>query len=249
MTNVAQVPRSTELLAADGKSASDAALHLFNDLRFAALWLWASGTTAARPANPYLGQLYFDTTLGYIVECTAIGAPTAGTPATWTQLVPPAPAPNVVPLFDHFADVSTTGTGVTTLYSDTIAANQLVTNGDKLHAWYGGSTTATNTGTREWFMTFAGTNILDTTAQATSQQWSWSIVADIIRESSTVVRVLTVFNASKTNGNTTLMPIVKYTRITGLTLSGTNALILQGQPSVATNDITASMGSVVYTVA
>lgn len=170
MTNVAQVPRSTELLAADGKSASDATLHLFNDLRFAALWLWASGTTAARPANPYLGQLYYDTTLGYIVECTAVGSPTTGTPATWTQLVPPAPkAPtyglatgqtlssNV--LVDLTGLVLAMGVGTWTFIA-TISANNTSANALKLAVNHTGTVTTVDT---TQFGQLSGTTLAATT--------------------------------------------------------------------------------------
>jgi hypothetical protein len=55
-------------------------------VRFAVLWLWASGTTAQRPVNPVLGQLFWDITVGGLVVCTNPGSPTTGTPATWAPI-------------------------------------------------------------------------------------------------------------------------------------------------------------------
>lgn len=158
------------------------------------------------------------------------------------------PVPSSMPraIFDHFADSATSGTGVVNLYSDTIAANQLANNGDKLRAYYGGLTSVTNTGTREWFVTFAGTQILDSRAIGTSQSWHWKISVDIVRDSSSSVRCIAVWEAAKSDGNQVAQPVVKETKITGLTLTNTQALVLQGQASVAGNDITATQGLVEF---
>jgi hypothetical protein len=58
---------------------------------FVKLWtrvkdVWSSGTTVARPTDPFLGQLYFDTTLGYLVMAVAVK--TGTTAAVWE----PAPS-------------------------------------------------------------------------------------------------------------------------------------------------------------
>jgi hypothetical protein len=148
-------------------------------------------------------------------------------------------------LFDHFASVTTSGVAVTTLYSDTIAAGQLANNGDKLHAWYAGTMSVTNTGNRDWFLSFGGTTIFDTGGVGNSQNGSWFMNAEIIRESSTVVRC-SVSSIASRGTTVTVYSLTNFTRITGLTLSNTQALVLSGQASVAGNDITAAMGFVQF---
>lgn len=55
---------------------------LLNDLKNACLTLWNSGTTAQRPVDPVLSQIYFDTTTAGFVYCSAIRA--GAVPAVWT---------------------------------------------------------------------------------------------------------------------------------------------------------------------
>ena len=72
-------------------------IQLLNDLRNGTTSLWASGPTTQYPTDPYLGQLFFDTTLGAIVYCSAVriaGSP--ATPAVWTQLT--AGSSSVIPI-------------------------------------------------------------------------------------------------------------------------------------------------------
>jgi hypothetical protein len=67
--NVTPVGRQLQsLLQGDFQSS----LQLLGQLRDAALTLWMFGTTAQRPINPVLSQLYFDTTLGAFVYCSAV---------------------------------------------------------------------------------------------------------------------------------------------------------------------------------
>lgn len=64
--------------------SSQPMITLLNDLKNAALTLWNSGTTAQRPVDPVLSQIYFDTTTGGFVYCSAIRA--GAVPAVWTPL-------------------------------------------------------------------------------------------------------------------------------------------------------------------
>ncbi len=153
--------------------------------------------------------------------------------------------------FDHYADAGNTHTdGVTydSLYSDTTAANTLATNGDKLKAEYAGIFVSSATATREIQVLFGGTVILDTGALTTSAADSWDINVLIIRESSTVVRCQATINVSTSTG-TGGFTDTTYTRITGLTLTGTNILLIQavsGGVGAAANDIVAKLGTVMY---
>lgn len=95
--NVSDIPQPKGWLDATGKVLSQVAQHLLADLRFAALWLWASGSTSQRPPNPVLGQIFYDTTVGALFYCSNPGTPASGTPATWA-LVDAAPVAQIIPV-------------------------------------------------------------------------------------------------------------------------------------------------------
>ena len=91
--NISDLPIPTAWIVKDPKTGepklSAQAIQIMTSLRWAVLQLWASGTTAQRPANPVLGQDFWDTTLNQKVICTNPGVPTQGTPATWQALTLP----------------------------------------------------------------------------------------------------------------------------------------------------------------
>ncbi len=94
------------------------------------------------------------------------------------------------PKFDHFADAGNTTTTKTDLYSDTLAAGLLATNGDKISAYYGGLFVSSATATREITLSFGGTDIFDSGALTLSLSSAWTIYVDIIRVSSSVIRYM-----------------------------------------------------------
>ncbi len=153
-------------------------------------------------------------------------------------------------LFDHFADGASTSTNGTfdDLYTDTTAANTFNTNGDKLTARYSGIIVASATATRDIKVLFAGTTILDTGALTTATADGFDVSVMIIRESSTVVRCIATIIVSTTTG-TGVFTDTTYTRITGLTLSGTNILKITGAAAAtgaASGDITAKLGTIQF---
>jgi hypothetical protein len=79
--NVSDLPQPGAWI--NGQKMSSIGQQIMAALRFAVLWLWASGPTSARPSTPVLGQLFYDTTLGGLIVCTNAGAPMSGTAATW----------------------------------------------------------------------------------------------------------------------------------------------------------------------
>jgi hypothetical protein len=83
--NIQPISLNETWIGPDGRMTATGQ-QLFNQMYFAIQWLWGSGTTASRPNNPVLGQLFYDTTLGEIIVCINIGSPTTGTPATWAPL-------------------------------------------------------------------------------------------------------------------------------------------------------------------
>jgi hypothetical protein len=151
--------------------------------------------------------------------------------------VPPAS------LFDHFATVSTSGTGITPLYSDTIAGGQLANNGDKLHAWYYGQTASGATGTRDWTISFGGSTIFDTGALGSANVENWWAEVNIIRQNATTVRCGVSMLIGK--GGVTLFSQPLYTAVTA-TLSSPQVLAINGQTTVGAETISATMGFVQF---
>lgn len=126
-------------------------------------------------------------------------------------------------LFDHFSTTSSTHVDGTEddLYSDTIPAATFNVNGDKVVESEQVNFVSHATAARRLKKYFGGTLIFDTGAVTLSAGADFSLRTEVIRESSSVVRVLVT--ASSTSAST--IPYVTYTRITGLTISG--ALILK----------------------
>lgn len=146
-------------------------------------------------------------------------------------------------IFDHYVDVGNSTTTETDLYSDTIPASSLGSNGDKLSAEYGGTFVSSATATRQIKIYFGGTAVFDTGALTLSLSSAWTAYVTIIRVSSSVIRYMISF----TTEGATLAAYTAVGELTGLTLSNTNILKITGQAAgvgAATGDITAKLGSV-----
>lgn len=146
-------------------------------------------------------------------------------------------------LFQHYADAGNTTTSETDLYSDTTPASTFANNGDVINALYSGVFVSSATATRQLKAYFGGTAIYDSGALSISVADSWQLTISIIRESSTVVRCIVDLKV----GGVSVTSSPTYTRITGLTLSGTNILKITGTAAgvgAATNDIVAKSGVV-----
>lgn len=155
---------------------------------------------------------------------------------------------NTGPLFDHYVTVGNVTTGETDLYSDSITASTLASNGDKLEIGYGGSFVSSGTATREVRIYFGGTQIFDTGALTLSLSAAWTAYVEIIRVSATVVRYM----VSMTTEGAALAAYTAVGEVTGLTLSSANILKITGQAAgvgAATNDIVAKMGYVLLITA
>lgn len=148
-------------------------------------------------------------------------------------------------LFNHFADVGNVGTGEDDLYSDTIAAGQLASNGDKLEVEYGGTFVNHATATRQLKVYFGGTQLFATGALTISAASGWTVYVSIIRVSASVVRYMVSMNTM----NAALAAYTAVGEVTGLTLANTNVLKITGEAAgvgAADSDIVAKLGSVVY---
>lgn len=180
-----------------------------------------------------------------VLTFTGAGVPTFSSPPGFkagagTSIAKPGGA-----IFDHFADAGNVTTGETDLYSDSIAANTLNTNGNKIYAQYGGTFVSSATATRDVRVYFAGTSLLDTGALSISTSASWGVSLLLIRVSATVVRYTV---SLQTSGASTA--IYNATgELTGLTLTNANTLKITGQAGgvgAATNDIVAKLGAIYF---
>jgi hypothetical protein len=63
---ISDLPRPQDWLDKAGQM-SNIGTQMMTSIRWACLWLWASGPTATRPINPLRGQLFWDSTLDSFV--------------------------------------------------------------------------------------------------------------------------------------------------------------------------------------
>jgi len=144
-----------------------------------------------------------------------------------------APAEGFSKLATFYTSASTSGTGLTTLYSYTVPANTLLADGDIIEAQYVISSTVVGTFT----ITFGG-NSFTSFEQDFSSTSPCTIKITMIRASSSIVRVI----ISGLYANTTISQ--NYYAWTGYTFSNTNALILKATSPYA-GVITAVSGHVI----
>ncbi len=145
------------------------------------------------------------------------------------------------PIADHYADVPS-GLTETDLYSDTLAADTLAVDGDKITALYACSLIF-STSTKQIRVYFGGTAIFDTGALTISAAGNLVIPVMIMRESASVVRY--AITGISPTASTPEFSVVG--RLTGLTLSSTNVLKITGQTAgtgSAAGDVIAKMGTV-----
>lgn len=133
-------------------------------------------------------------------------------------------------IFDSFTD-TTVGGAEADIYTNTIPASVLNTNGDKLTAVYSGNFVTVGTELTQLKVYFDATgvsNLWDSTALAPATgTTSWRVNVEIIRVSATVVRYTVSLNTSGATGYV----YCTSGELTGLTLSGTNILRIRGTSS------------------
>lgn len=141
-------------------------------------------------------------------------------------------------LFNDYADVATTGSA-TVLATNSIAANTFISDGGTLQVQYFGIM-ASNTNDKALDLTFNSSSIF-TQLYNEALQTSWRLDVTIIRESSSAVKCFTTVFVP------TLNPVVTYTRLTSLSLTGSAYnLQLTGTPT-SSSDITFKFSKGTYT--
>lgn len=148
---------------------------------------------------------------------------------------------NLVPLFDHYTSVGNVGTTETDLYSDTIAANTLAADGDKLEFMYSGTV---DNGTSSIFRVYFGggvSSIYQSDVEGGGDDWT--ITGYVIRVSTSVIRY-------SINLYGTIVPTVgpvSSGEKTGLDLSNNNILKISVEctaPATPNDSAIAVLGSV-----
>lgn len=152
-------------------------------------------------------------------------------------------------IIDHATDYQSVGTTATNLWSsggDSILANILANDNDKIEFYEMGTFSATTTATKRIKKFFGATQIFDSGSLTSTAAGTWEMRGLIIRESSSVVRCsVSMF----TTGISTLIARPQYTRITGLTLTADNAFntsVQAGGTGTANGDITATLSTTQY---
>ncbi len=141
------------------------------------------------------------------------------------------------------ADTGNSTTVETDIYTFTVPASQLGTNGDRVEMEASGAFVSSGTATRQLRAYFGGTMIFDTGALTISLAAAWDIYCIITRVSATVVR----YAVSMTTEGAALAAYTSSGEVTGLTLSNTNIIKVTGTAAgvgAATNDIVCKMGAV-----
>ena len=143
-------------------------------------------------------------------------------------------AQTIRPLFDQYADATTSGTTEEELYSNSITAATLSTNGDKLSIEYAGIFAANGNSKVLRAEIFAAEVVNETFSD---NDVDWEIELTIIRVSNTVVRTQSTVTVDGVTCK------VLYNEITALNLTTTDYdCTLFGRTPTQAGDLTAKMG-------
>lgn len=161
---------------------------------------------------------------------------------TLTQLVTYLQSKFPFQLFTHFADSATSGTGQTALYTDAIAANTLVNNGDRIYACYYATASFGGTGYNATLtLQFAGNTIFNRVL-AVSSPFNYYLEATIAKVTSTTARCSVILNTDDVPGGTAAIVSMLFTDLSGLNFTISNNLVLLGTSSLAGQTVTAKQG-------
>lgn len=150
-------------------------------------------------------------------------------------------------LFDHYQDSASTSVdgSYDDLYSDSIAAGTLYSNGDKLIEYEYLSTVGSATAARRIRKYFGGALIFDSGSLTMSLGGDFRISTEVIRESSSVARCL----VSVVTTSASTVPYVTYTSVSSLSFSSAQILktsVSASGTGAAPGDITNKMASIEF---
>lgn len=173
------------------------------------------------------------------IAFTETGQPTDHLIREGEQIVVAMGASNSRTLFDHWTDISTTGSGDETLHVYRIEAGKFGVNGDKIKAEYSG--VKTNAGNK--FRLHCNSTIVFSTDDFPDStpggDRAWTMDVTIMRKSASVLRFKTTFQTFDTD-NKQELPWPAYYELTGLDLDG-RAYNLEMTGEGATDEVTLKM--------
>lgn len=202
--------------------------------------------------NSGTGQVAYVVSSGGYLGLAIRGATSRSQPLLQLQTSASASLGNVGGcVFDHIADASSTSTDGTfdTIYTDTTVANALAINGDKITFDYSLTVVSSATATRQFKLAFAGITIFDSGALTFAATGTVRIFGYIVRKTSTTCRAMISFRPA---GSSTILGFAQEVYVadgtlTGLTLTGTNVLLLTAAAAstgAASGDIKGVTGTV-----
>lgn len=195
-------------------------------------------------ADIVFSVLYRKLAVTYVSSNGALSTVAADTVFTFA----PSGFPGSLAVADHYADAGSVGTTETDIFSDSIAAGRLATNGDKLIATYAGTCGGAASATKTLRAYFGGTVIFSSGALSFGGNSDWEITVTVIRVSSSVVRCIVALTTTGASGAT----YSQYTQVTGLTLANAQTMKMTGQSGgvgSADNDVTGKLSTVEYVTA
>lgn len=137
-------------------------------------------------------------------------------------------------IFYSTTQTGNSGSSETDLFSSSIAASTLGTNGDSIE-FYAAGTFAATANNKQVRVKFGGTTVLDTGALVVTTASSWRVTGSIIRTGATSQKAIVSYFSS----DATLLETTSYTT-PGETLSGAVTLKVTGQ-ATSNNDIVGEM--------
>lgn len=154
-----------------------------------------------------------------------------------------------IPLASRFTTVGTVNAGKDALYTDTIPAGTLGTNGDRLEVEYSGDISAHISNTYGLYVDFGGQSLFNPGVGANLPHpvaQPFNLELTIIRENATTVRAATVAIAPPVTDEAIDFPII-FTNYSSVTVDLSTALdlVLSGE-GVVTNDVVVRLGTVTY---
>jgi hypothetical protein len=141
-------------------------------------------------------------------------------------------------LYHDLPATGNVGAGEDTLYSQTVAANVLTTDGDALHFTLGGTYTA-NSNTKRIKFKFGATTFLDTGARSISTATAWTCSGVIMRASATTQKITATFLVDQAATNDAACVSA------GETLSSTSAFVVTGE-ATSSDDIRIESATIMY---
>lgn len=150
---------------------------------------------------------------------------------------------SVIPLFDHFVSVGNVNTSETDLYSDDIAANTLVDNGDKLEFMYAGILDGALV--NKSISIYFGGDLLFALPNQTLENMEWQISGTIIKSSPSEYKYTIEYHSNDSSGLSGTSAGTTSSG-SGINFAEENILKLTGISAGSSDEVVAKLGFVKF---